>query len=57
MRALAREMAAPWPGLQLPEGTFPDFLHGDQPPRSTRYGEAVLGYALLRPGCESEMMR
>jgi hypothetical protein len=50
MRPLARQMAAPWPPLQLPEGTFPDYLHGDQPPRSTRYGEAVLGYSLVQTG-------
>jgi hypothetical protein len=50
MRDLARAMAAPWPALQLAEGTFPDYLHGDRPPRSTRYGEAVLGYALLQTG-------
>lgn len=50
MRALAREMAEPWPRLQLEEGTFPDYLHGDRPPRSTRYGEAVLGYALMQTG-------
>lgn len=50
MRALARQMAAPWPPLQFPEGTYPDYLHGDQPPRSTRYGEAVLGYSLVQTG-------
>jgi hypothetical protein len=50
MRALAKEMAEPWVALQLPEGTFPDYLHGDKPPRSTRYGEAVLGYALVQTG-------
>ena len=50
MRALAREMAAPWVALQLPEGTFPDYLHGDKPPRSTRYGEAILGYGLMQAG-------
>jgi hypothetical protein len=54
MRALAREMAAPWPGLQLQEGTFPDYLHGDKPPRSTRYGEAVLGYALIQTGLREQ---
>ena len=54
MRALAREMAAPWVALQLPEGTFPDYLHGDKPPRSTRYGEAVLGYALMQTGLREE---
>src|SRR3954453_9495019 len=54
MRALAKEMAAPWVALQLPEGTFPDYLHGDRPPRSTRYGEAVMGYALLQTGIREQ---
>ena len=43
-------MAGPWPGLQFPDGTFPDYLHGDLAPRSTRYGEAMLGYGLLATG-------
>src|SRR4051794_20936983 len=43
-------MAEPWVRLQLPDGTFPDYLHGDLPPASTRYGEAVLGYGLIQTG-------
>jgi len=43
-------MAAPWPGLQFANGTFPDYLHHDEAPASTRYGEAMLGYGLLMTG-------
>jgi hypothetical protein len=50
MRSLCRAMAAPWPGLQFPDGTYPDYLHHDEAPASTRYGEAMLGYGLLMTG-------
>ena len=50
MRSLCREMAAPWPGLQFANGTYPDYLHHDEAPASTRYGEAMLGYGLLMTG-------
>jgi hypothetical protein len=43
-------MAAPWPGLQFPNGTYPDYLHHDEAPASTRYGEAMLGLGLLQTG-------
>jgi hypothetical protein len=43
-------MAAPWPGLQFANGTYPDYLHHDEAPASTRYGEAMLGYGLLMTG-------
>jgi hypothetical protein len=50
MRSLCAAMAAPWPGLQFANGTFPDYLHHDEAPASTRYGEAMLGYGLLQTG-------
>ena len=50
MRSLCRAMAAPWPGLQFANGTYPDYLHHDEAPASTRYGEAMLGYGLLMTG-------
>ena len=50
MRSLCRDMAAPWPGLQFANGTYPDYLHHDEAPASTRYGEAMLGYGLLMTG-------
>ena len=50
MRSLCQQMAAPWPGLQFANGTFPDYLHHDKAPASTRYGEAMLGYGLLQTG-------
>ena len=50
MRSLCQQMAAPWPGLQFANGTFPDYLHHDEAPASTRYGEAMLGYGLLQTG-------
>jgi hypothetical protein len=50
MRSLCRTMAAPWPGLQFANGTYPDYLHHDEAPASTRYGEAMLGYGLLMTG-------
>ena len=54
MRSLCREMAAPWPGLQFPNGTYPDYLHHDEAPASTRYGEAMLGYGLLQTGVRED---
>ena len=47
-------MAAPWPGLQFANGTFPDYLHHDEAPASTRYGEAMLGYGLLMTGVRED---
>jgi hypothetical protein len=50
-RELARAMAAPWVRLQRPDGRFPDYT--DRYIRGlpdTRYGEAVLGYALVQTG-------
>jgi hypothetical protein len=51
---LARSMAAPWPAIQRPDGSLPDYLdsvseaYGGFP--DTRYGNALMGYALLQTG-------
>jgi hypothetical protein len=45
--ALARAIAAPWPALQRNDGSYTDYL---QPYSGGRYGEAMLGLALLRTG-------
>ena len=47
---LAQAMAEPWPDLQNADGTFPDYVQGGQPGVSARYGESMLGYALLHTG-------
>jgi hypothetical protein len=44
-RALATDMARPWPGLQRSNGSYRDYLK-----ESTRYGDAMLAYALLQHG-------
>lgn len=49
-RALARDIARPWPGLQNADGTFPDYVFGGRPGFSARYGESMLGYGLLMTG-------
>jgi hypothetical protein len=52
--ALARAMAAPWPALQEPSGRLGDYT--DRLPGAfgrhggTRYGDAVMGYALIEAG-------
>ena len=43
--ALALRQAGPWPALQAPDGRFADYASA-----SGRYGEAMLGYALLSSG-------
>ena len=60
-RALAREMARPWPSLQKSVGWFPDYVYGGgkafcNVPRcrkglgNARYGESLLGYGLVMTG-------
>ena len=60
-RALAREIAAPWPGLQKKEGWFPDYIYGGGKGfclksrcraglGNARYGESLLGYGLVMTG-------
>src|SRR5688500_9161544 len=48
--ALARELAAPWPGLQRPDGSFREYVPGRDPRNKDDYGEAMLGYGLLLTG-------
>lgn len=45
--ALARAMAASWPAAQMRDGAFRGGLRGA---RSTGYGTAMLGYALVQTG-------
>ena len=51
---LARAMAEPWPDLQNPDGTFPDYVQGGRPGVSARYGESMLGYGLLHAGIRAD---
>ncbi len=46
-RAIARHAAAPWPAAQRRNGTFRDAIRGR---RASRYGEAMLGFALIQTG-------
>ena len=52
---LATDIARPWPATQTGEGNFPDYTDG-LTPRSqtngpgTRYGDSVLGLALIKHG-------
>ena len=51
LKAYAESMAAPWPAIQKDDGTFPDYTDtapDDEP--DTRYGDAFMGYALVRLG-------
>jgi len=49
--------AAPWPGLQKPDGSFPDYIRAFSPTNSDRYGEAMLGAALIRQGTSTNSRR
>jgi hypothetical protein len=54
---LAREMAEPWPGLQKSDGEFPDYTDDEIPNQygdGTRYGDAVLGWALIQRGLRQD---
>ena len=42
-------MAAPWPAQQRPDGQYRNWLGG-----GTRYGEAMMGYALLQTGLRTK---
>ena len=46
--ALALAYSGPWPALQTPAGSFADYVTGAD--NGGRYGEAMLGYALLGSG-------
>jgi hypothetical protein len=59
---LAESIARPWPAVQTSEGNFPDYTDG-LTPRSrtngpgTRYGDSVLGLALIRQGLRTHDQR
>ena len=46
-RALAREMASPWPSLQRRDGYLVDYMDERY---GSRYGDATMGYGLIRTG-------
>src|SRR5437763_1555073 len=50
LRRLAERMAAPWPRVQKGSGTFPDYTDTSPVVPDTRYGDAFMGYALVRVG-------
>ena len=53
-RALADAMASPWPSLQKGEGELIDYMdeytNPGGKPGGTRYGDALMGYALIQTG-------
>ncbi|CAN5543321.1 hypothetical protein BH20ACT18_BH20ACT18_09700 [soil metagenome] len=60
-RALARQIADPWPTLQTSEGWYPDYIYGGGKAfcnrrlcrkglGNARYGESLLGYGLIQTG-------
>jgi hypothetical protein len=58
--AHANEIAEPWPDLQQRDGEYPDYTddeiphqHGD----GTRYGDSVLGWALIQRGFREKDQR
>src|SRR4051812_31521745 len=51
--ALADSIAKPWPGLQRSNGEYPDYTDDEIPKQhgeGTRYGDSVLGWALIQRG-------
>jgi hypothetical protein len=51
--ALANSIARPWPGLQRSNGEYPDFTDDEIPKQhgaGTRYGDSILGWALIQRG-------
>lgn len=46
-RALARDIAAPWPRLQRADGYLRDYMDERY---GSRYGDSLMGYALIRTG-------
>jgi hypothetical protein len=49
---LERQLSAPWPTLQRPDGSFGDYVLDSRPPVGVRglYGTAAMGLALLQAG-------
>lgn len=56
-RALAGRIAAPWPRLQDADGRFRDYVVGRRAGFPERYGESVMGYALLQSGIRDRSRR
>ncbi|HKP90951.1 MAG TPA: hypothetical protein VJT75_13370, partial [Thermoleophilaceae bacterium] len=50
VRALERRMARPWPQVQARSGTYFDYTDDSPTIPDTRYGDAMMGYALVRAG-------
>ena len=50
--AIAGPIAAPWPSLQRADGSYDDYMAVRAAPARDRYGEAMLGYGLLKTGLE-----
>lgn len=54
---LANEIASPWPNLQKGEGELIDYMdeytNPGGKPGGTRYGDALMGYALIQTGLRS----
>jgi hypothetical protein len=51
-RALAGTIAAPWLARQHANGSFPDYMAARRSPARDLYGEAMLGYGLLKSGLQ-----
>lgn len=51
-RALARTIAAPWLSRQHANGSFPDYMATRGSRARDLYGEAMLGYGLLKTGLQ-----
>lgn len=51
-RGLALAIAAPWVSGQRADGSFPDYMATRGSPARDRYGEAMLGYGLLKTGLQ-----
>lgn len=51
-RDLGRKIAEPWISAQRPDGSFPDYMATRGSPARDRYGEAMLGYGLLKTGLQ-----
>jgi hypothetical protein len=48
--AMARAMAAPWPKVQKFNGTLADYTDNSPSEPDTRYGDAFMGYAMVKLG-------
>jgi hypothetical protein len=57
-RALAAQMASPWPGLAKGDGELIDYMdeytNPGGKPGGTRYGDALMGYALIQVGLRED---